>query len=76
MLWMYHSHIDETAETYAGLAGGIIVTGKGELRRVLHCAVCCVPSGRGGRAKATAPTAGVPPPKRVSRCLVCFWGLQ
>lgn len=30
MLWMYHSHIDETAETYAGVAGGIIVTAKGE----------------------------------------------
>ncbi|GIL48450.1 hypothetical protein Vafri_4968 [Volvox africanus] len=26
MLWMYHSHLDETAETYAGLSGAIIVT--------------------------------------------------
>lgn len=29
MMWMYHSHWDETADTYAGLAGAIIITDKG-----------------------------------------------
>ncbi len=29
LLWMYHSHVDETSETYAGLAGALIVTRKG-----------------------------------------------
>ncbi|GFR45215.1 hypothetical protein Agub_g6610 [Astrephomene gubernaculifera] len=28
MLWMYHSHLNETAQTYAGLVGGVIVTGR------------------------------------------------
>lgn len=31
-LWMYHSHVDETADTYAGLIGPIIVTRRGMAR--------------------------------------------
>ncbi|KAG2498784.1 hypothetical protein HYH03_003523 [Edaphochlamys debaryana] len=26
MFWMYHSHLDETADTYAGLLGAVVVT--------------------------------------------------
>jgi manganese oxidase len=29
VVWMYHAHVDEVADTYAGLAGPIIVTGRG-----------------------------------------------
>ncbi|KAG2501398.1 hypothetical protein HYH03_001185 [Edaphochlamys debaryana] len=32
LLWMYHSHLDETGETNAGLVGGILVTAKGMAR--------------------------------------------
>jgi hypothetical protein len=28
-LWMYHSHADEIADTYAGLVGGLVVTRRG-----------------------------------------------
>lgn len=30
--WMYHSHVDETRDTYTGLAGPIVVTRKGGAR--------------------------------------------
>ena len=30
VVWMYHSHVDEVGDTYAGLAGPIIVTRHGE----------------------------------------------
>ena len=30
IVWMYHSHVDEVGDTYAGLAGPIIVTRHGE----------------------------------------------
>ncbi|CUR51440.1 putative Multicopper oxidase [Nitrosotalea devaniterrae] len=30
IVWMYHSHVDEVSDTYAGLAGPIIVTRHGE----------------------------------------------
>jgi FtsP/CotA-like multicopper oxidase with cupredoxin domain len=32
ILWMYHSHVDETDDTYAGLIGPILVTRRGEGR--------------------------------------------
>jgi len=32
IMWMYHSHVDETADVYAGLMGAIIVTKKGMAR--------------------------------------------
>jgi hephaestin len=32
IMWMYHSHVDEAADTYAGLMGAIIVTRKGMAR--------------------------------------------
>ena len=32
VLWMYHSHVDEVADTYAGLMGPIIVTRRGMAR--------------------------------------------
>jgi FtsP/CotA-like multicopper oxidase with cupredoxin domain len=31
-MWMYHSHTDEVADTYAGLMGPIVVTRKGMAR--------------------------------------------
>ena len=31
-MWMYHSHVDEAADTYAGLMGSIVVTRKGMAR--------------------------------------------
>ncbi|MGI8701021.1 MAG: multicopper oxidase domain-containing protein [Nocardioidaceae bacterium] len=31
-LWMYHSHVDEVGDVYAGLSGFIVVTAKGEAR--------------------------------------------
>jgi FtsP/CotA-like multicopper oxidase with cupredoxin domain len=31
-LWMYHSHTDEVADTYAGLHGPIIITARGKAR--------------------------------------------
>lgn len=30
LLWIYHGHVDEAAETNAGLMGGIIITRRGE----------------------------------------------
>ncbi len=30
IVWMYHSHVDEVGDTYAGLAGPIIITRHGE----------------------------------------------
>lgn len=30
MLWMYHSHVDEAGDTYAGLVGPILITRHGE----------------------------------------------
>ena len=30
IVWMYHSHVDEVADTYAGLVGPIIITRHGE----------------------------------------------
>lgn len=30
IVWMYHSHVDEVSDTYAGLAGPIIITRHGE----------------------------------------------
>jgi FtsP/CotA-like multicopper oxidase with cupredoxin domain len=30
ILWMYHSHVDEVSDTYAGLVGPIIITRHGE----------------------------------------------
>ena len=33
VLWMYHSHVDESGDTNAGLVGPIIVTAKGKARR-------------------------------------------
>jgi manganese oxidase len=30
VMWMYHSHVDEIADTYAGLMGAMIVTAKGK----------------------------------------------
>ena len=32
VLWMYHSHVDESGDTNAGLVGPIIVTAKGKAR--------------------------------------------
>jgi FtsP/CotA-like multicopper oxidase with cupredoxin domain len=32
VMWMYHSHVDEVADTYAGLMGPIVVTRKGMAR--------------------------------------------
>lgn len=32
VMWMYHSHADEIADTYAGLMGPIVVTGAGMAR--------------------------------------------
>ena len=32
VFWMYHSHTDEVADTYAGLIGPMIITGKGKAR--------------------------------------------
>lgn len=32
VMWMYHSHVDEVADTYAGLMGPIVVTAKGKAR--------------------------------------------
>lgn len=29
VMWMYHSHADETLDTWAGLAGPMIITGRG-----------------------------------------------
>jgi FtsP/CotA-like multicopper oxidase with cupredoxin domain len=31
--WMYHSHTDEVADTYAGLMGPLIITGRGQAKR-------------------------------------------
>src|SRR5215216_3127013 len=33
VLWMYHSHVDESGDTNAGLVGPIIITAKGKARR-------------------------------------------
>jgi FtsP/CotA-like multicopper oxidase with cupredoxin domain len=32
VLWMYHSHTDEVADTYAGLIGPMVVTARGKAR--------------------------------------------
>ncbi|HEU5059194.1 MAG TPA: multicopper oxidase domain-containing protein [Kofleriaceae bacterium] len=32
MAWMYHSHVDEVSDTYAGLMGTIVVTARGMAR--------------------------------------------
>jgi hephaestin len=32
VMWMYHSHVDEVSDTYAGLMGAIVVTRKGMAR--------------------------------------------
>ncbi|HET8569937.1 MAG TPA: multicopper oxidase domain-containing protein [Candidatus Limnocylindria bacterium] len=32
LVWWYHSHVDEPAETNAGLLGPIVITGKGQAR--------------------------------------------
>jgi manganese oxidase len=32
ILWMYHSHVDETSDTYAGLIGPMIITGLAKAR--------------------------------------------
>jgi FtsP/CotA-like multicopper oxidase with cupredoxin domain len=32
VMWMYHSHVDEVSDTYAGLIGPIVVTRAGEAR--------------------------------------------
>jgi FtsP/CotA-like multicopper oxidase with cupredoxin domain len=32
IMWMYHSHVDEVADVYAGLMGPIVVTAKGMAR--------------------------------------------
>jgi FtsP/CotA-like multicopper oxidase with cupredoxin domain len=32
VMWMYHSHSDEVADTYAGLMGPMVVTGRGMAR--------------------------------------------
>jgi FtsP/CotA-like multicopper oxidase with cupredoxin domain len=32
VMWMYHSHTDEVADTYAGLMGPLVVTGRGLAR--------------------------------------------
>lgn len=32
VMWMYHSHVDEVADVYAGLMGPIVVTRRGEAR--------------------------------------------
>lgn len=32
IMWMYHSHTDEVADTYAGLHGPMIITARGEAR--------------------------------------------
>jgi hephaestin len=32
VMWMYHSHVDEVSDVYAGLMGAIIVTRRGEAR--------------------------------------------
>ena len=32
VMWMYHSHTDEVADTYAGLQGFMVITGKGMAR--------------------------------------------
>ncbi len=32
VMWMYHSHVDEVSDTYAGLMGPIIITRKGMAR--------------------------------------------
>jgi FtsP/CotA-like multicopper oxidase with cupredoxin domain len=33
IVWMYHSHVDETMDTYTGLVGPIVVTRRGMARR-------------------------------------------
>ena len=33
VMWMYHSHTDEIADTYAGLMGPIVVTARGKARQ-------------------------------------------
>jgi hephaestin len=33
VMWMYHSHVDEAADTYAGLMGPIVVTAAGRARQ-------------------------------------------
>jgi FtsP/CotA-like multicopper oxidase with cupredoxin domain len=32
VMWMYHGHTDEIADTYAGLTGPIVITARGEAR--------------------------------------------
>ncbi|HET9759909.1 MAG TPA: multicopper oxidase domain-containing protein, partial [Nocardioidaceae bacterium] len=32
VMWMYHSHTDEVADTYAGLVGPMVVTARGQAR--------------------------------------------
>jgi hypothetical protein len=32
VMWMYHSHTDEIADTYAGLIGPMLITGRGQAR--------------------------------------------
>ena len=32
VMWMYHSHADEVADTYAGLMGPLVITRRGMLR--------------------------------------------
>ena len=32
VMWMYHSHVDETGDTYSGLMGAMIITKKGMAR--------------------------------------------
>lgn len=32
VMWMYHSHVDEVADTNAGLMGPIVITGRGKAR--------------------------------------------
>ncbi|KAG2453409.1 hypothetical protein HYH02_001632 [Chlamydomonas schloesseri] len=36
LLWIYHGHVDEAAETNAGLMGGIIITGRGMARSAIN----------------------------------------
>ncbi len=40
MLWMYHGHSAETADTYAGLVGPIIISNKGVTDKALGIDRC------------------------------------
>lgn len=48
VVWMYHSHVDETADTYSGLFGAITITRAGHAK----------PDGRPNNVDKCASPAG------------------